>query len=174
MSGDEHPAGDAAVGGGDAGNRRCDEDTGQAGNDLDRQVCVTQREQLFSGPVLRHPGGGRSYTGMVNGGVLRSGQEVVVLPDGWKTTVTGIETFDGPLDAAPVGLSVADHLADDLDVSRGNLVAAADPPPAVVRGLTATVCWFTDRPLRSGDRLRVSTPPAAPRPGSPPCADGWT
>ena len=105
--------------------------------------------------VLRYPGGGRSYAGMVNGGALRSGQEVVVLPEGWKTTVTGIETFDGPLDAAPVGLSVAVHLADDLDVSRGDLVAAAHQPPTVARDLTATVCWFTDRPLRSGDRLRV-------------------
>jgi sulfate adenylyltransferase large subunit len=105
--------------------------------------------------VLRFPGGGRSYAGMVNGGLLRTGEEVVVLPEGWKTTVTGIETYDGPLEAAPVGLSVAVRLADDLDVSRGDLVASADQPPAVARELTATVCWFTDRPLRGGDRLRV-------------------
>lgn len=105
--------------------------------------------------VLRYPGGGRSYAGMVNGGVLRAGEEVVVLPEGWKTTVTGIETHDGPLQAAGVGLSVAVHLADDLDVSRGDLVASASQPPAVARDLTATVCWFTERPLRSGDRLRV-------------------
>ncbi len=105
--------------------------------------------------VLRRPGGGRSYAGMVNGGPLRSGEQVVVLPEGWRTTVTGIETYDGPLDEAPVGVSVSVDLADDLDVSRGDLLAAAANPPAVAKDLVATVCWFADRPLRGGDRLRV-------------------
>ncbi|MGH9100407.1 MAG: sulfate adenylyltransferase subunit 1 [Acidimicrobiales bacterium] len=105
--------------------------------------------------VLRRPGGGRSYAGMVNCGVLRTGEEVVVLPEGWRTTVTGIETYDGPLDEAPVGISVSVDLADDLDVSRGDLLAAAANPPDVVKEIVATVCWFSDRPLRGGDRLRV-------------------
>ncbi len=73
--------------------------------------------------VLRHKGGGRSYAGMVSGAPLRPGDRVVVLPEGRTTTITTIETYDGPLDEAPVGLSVAVHLADDLDVSRGDLVA---------------------------------------------------
>ena len=105
--------------------------------------------------VLRRPGGGRSYAGMVNGGALRPGEEVVVLPEGWRTTVTGIETYDGALDEAPVGISVAVDLADDLDVSRGDMLAAAGEPPSVTKDFAATVCWFADRPLRSGDRLRV-------------------
>jgi len=105
--------------------------------------------------VLRRPGGGRSYAGMVNGGALRTGEEVVILPEGWRSTVTGIETYDGPLDEAPVGISVSVDLADDLDVSRGDLLAAAAAPPSVVKDFVATVCWFADRPLRSGDRLRV-------------------
>ncbi len=105
--------------------------------------------------VLRRPGGGRSYAGMVNGGALRTGEAVVVLPEGWRTTVTGIETYDGPLDEAPVGISVSVDLADDLDVSRGDLVASAGDSPEVVKDLVATVCWFSDRPLRGGDRLRV-------------------
>ena len=105
--------------------------------------------------VLRHPGGGRAYAGMVNGGPLATGDAVVVLPDGQRTQVARIETFNGPLDVAPVGLSVSVSLADDLDVSRGDLVAAADDLPAVVTELTATVCWFGERPLRVGDQLRV-------------------
>ena len=105
--------------------------------------------------VLRHPGGGRSYAGMVNGGPLRTGDEVVVLPEGRRSTVSRIETFDGPLQQAPIGLSVSVHLADDLDVSRGDLIASADDAPTVVTELEATVCWFGDRPLRVGDRLRV-------------------
>ena len=105
--------------------------------------------------VLRRPGGGRSYAGMVNGGVLRAGDEVVVLPAGRKTTVTGIETYDGALDEAPAGISVSVDLADDLDVSRGDLLAVASDPPQVQKNLVATVCWFSERPLRPGDRLRV-------------------
>ena len=105
--------------------------------------------------VLRRPGGGRSYAGMVNGGALRAGDEVTVLPEGWRTTITGIETYDGPLDEAPAGISVSVDLADDLDVSRGDLLAVASDAPAVVKDLVATVCWFSDRPLRGGDRLRV-------------------
>jgi sulfate adenylyltransferase large subunit len=105
--------------------------------------------------VLRRPGGGRSYAGMVNGGALRTGEEVVVLPEGWRTTVTGIETYDGPLEEAPVGISVSVDLADDLDVSRGDLLAASADAPTVVKDLVATVCWFSDRPVRAGDRLRV-------------------
>ncbi len=105
--------------------------------------------------VLRRPGGGRSYAGMVNGGPLHAGEHVVVLPEGWRTVITQIETYDGPLDEAPVGISVSVDLADDLDVSRGDLLAAEDEAPAVVKDLVATVCWFSDRPLRAGERLRV-------------------
>ena len=105
--------------------------------------------------VLRRPGGGRSYAGMVNGGVLRQGDEVVVLPAGWQTTVSAIETYDGPLDEAPAGISVSVDLADDLDVSRGDLLAVAWDPPQVRKDLVATLCWFSERPLRPGDRLRV-------------------
>jgi sulfate adenylyltransferase subunit 1 (EFTu-like GTPase family) len=50
---------------------------------------------------------------------------------------------------------VSVDLADDLDVSRGDLIAAADEPPLVTNDVEATVCWFGNRPLRAGDRLRV-------------------
>lgn len=105
--------------------------------------------------VLRQPGGGRTYAGMVNGGPLRAGDEVVVLPGGQRTTVAAVETLDGPLDVAPVGLSVSVQLADDVDVSRGDLLAAADDAPEPVRQLTATVCWFDPKPLVADAQYRV-------------------
>ena len=104
--------------------------------------------------VLRHDGT-RSYAGTVGGGPLRPGDEVLVLPSGLRTTLAGITTYDGPLEEAPVGMSVAVELDDDIDVSRGDLIAAADDPPLVTSDLEATVCWFGTRPLRPGDRLRV-------------------
>ncbi|HEV3263923.1 MAG TPA: GTP-binding protein [Acidimicrobiales bacterium] len=105
--------------------------------------------------VLRQPGGGRTYAGMVNGGPLRQGDEVVVLPGGQRSTVAAVETLDGPLDEAAVGLSVSVQLADDVDVSRGDLLAAADDPPDVVTQLVATICWFDPRPLTAGAQYRI-------------------
>jgi sulfate adenylyltransferase subunit 1 len=105
--------------------------------------------------VLRQPGGGRTYAGMVNGGAFRTGDDVVVLPVGQRTTVRSIETADGPLSRAEVGLSVSLRLADDIDVSRGDLIAAIEDAPEVTDTFEATVCWFQDRPLVSGDRLRL-------------------
>jgi sulfate adenylyltransferase subunit 1 (EFTu-like GTPase family) len=105
--------------------------------------------------VLRQPGGGRTYAGMVNGGPFRVGDELVVLPEGGRTTLRGIDTADGPLPRAEVGLSVSLRLADHLDVSRGDLIAAVEGAPEVTDAFEATVCWFDDTPLRVGDRLRV-------------------
>jgi sulfate adenylyltransferase large subunit len=105
--------------------------------------------------VVRHPGGGRSYAGMVSGGTLRAGDAVVVLPGGQRTTLASVETFDGPLEEASSSMSVRVRLADELDVSRGDLVAPADCPPEVSREFHATLCWFGETPLEEGRRLRV-------------------
>ena len=105
--------------------------------------------------VLRQPGGGRSYAGMVNGGPFRTGDPVIVLPQGQFTTVRSIETADGPLSRAEVGLSVSMQLADDLDISRGDLISSLEEQPTVTDTFEATVCWFHDRPLVAGDRLKL-------------------
>ena len=105
--------------------------------------------------VLRQPGGGRSYAGMVNGGPFRTGDPVIVLPQGQFTTVRSIETADGPLPRAEVGLSVSVHLTDDIDISRGDLISSLEEPPTVTDNFEATVCWFHDRPLVAGDRLKL-------------------
>jgi bifunctional enzyme CysN/CysC len=78
-----------------------------------------------------------------------------VLPDGRPTTVKGITTPQGPVEVAEVGLSVAVDLADDLDVSRGEMIVGSEAPPEVTNDLTATVCWFSPTPLVPGRRLRV-------------------
>jgi sulfate adenylyltransferase large subunit len=105
--------------------------------------------------VLRDHGGGRTYAGMVNGGPLRPGDAVVVVPGGRHSTITSVDTLDGPLDEAAVGLSVSVRLADDIDVSRGDLLAAAEDLPEVTSELHATVCWFDKRPLSAGAQYRV-------------------
>jgi sulfate adenylyltransferase subunit 1 len=77
----------------------------------------------------------------------------VVLPGGHRTTVARVETADGPLAAASTGRSVTVLLADDIDLSRGDLLAAADSPPRVTNELETTLCWLAATPLRPGARL---------------------
>jgi sulfate adenylyltransferase large subunit len=95
---------------------------------------------------------GRRYAGQVAAGVLRRGDEMVVLPAGTRTRVVAIEGPDGERESAPAGLSVAVRLADELDVGRGDLLAAADGAPVAQRDLDATVCWLGDAPARPGGR----------------------
>ena len=95
-------------------------------------------------------GSARLYAGRLASGTLRAGDEVVVLPSGARTTVTEVRGPRGELAdaAAPVSVSVA--LADELDVGRGDMIAAASEPPAAARELDATVCWLGDAPARPG------------------------
>ncbi len=95
----------------------------------------------------------RGYAGQMATGTLAVGDEVVVLPGGRQTTVAAIDTYDGPLDQVIAPLSVTLRLADDLDVSRGDLIARPSDAPMVAREIDATICWMADRPLRAGDRV---------------------
>src|SRR6185436_2856884 len=97
----------------------------------------------------------RGYGGQVAGGVWSAGDEVVVLPSGKRTSVASVETADGPLDAAVPGMSVTIRLADDVDVSRGDMLADPEQPPTVARELEATVCWMAEKPLEPRTKLAI-------------------
>jgi len=97
----------------------------------------------------------RGYGGQAAGGVWSAGDEVVVLPTGIRTRVEAVETIDGPLEAAIPPMSVTIRLADDVDVSRGDMLADPADPPTVARELEARVCWMSDRPLEPRARLAV-------------------
>lgn len=94
----------------------------------------------------------RGYAGQVAAGAVRVGDEVVISPAGQRTTVAGIDTADGPLEVAEAGRSVTLILADDVDASRGDLIASPDVPEPVSE-LEGTVCWLADKPLKAGARL---------------------
>src|SRR5512132_2130279 len=97
----------------------------------------------------------RGYAGQVAGGVLRPGDEVLVLPSERVTTVASIDTYEGPIDEAFPPMSVTVRLADELDVSRGDLICRPSDRPALARDLVADVCWMADAPLRSGGRYAI-------------------
>ncbi|RPA12844.1 sulfate adenylyltransferase subunit 1 [Gordonia sp. OPL2] len=95
----------------------------------------------------------RGYAGQIAAGRVSVGDEVVVLPAGTRTTVSQIDTADGQLATAHTGRSVTILLADDVDVSRGDLIATAGDAPEPVQQFSATVCWLAEKPLRPGARL---------------------
>ena len=97
----------------------------------------------------------RAYAGQMAGGILREGDDVVVLPGGQHTTVAGIDTFDGPVREAFPPMSVALRLADDVDVSRGSVIARTNNQPEVAQSFESLLCWMSERPLEAGRRYLV-------------------
>jgi len=103
---------------------------------------------------LRYPDY-RGYAGTVAGGVLKPGDDVMVLPSGLTTRIAAIETAHGPVDEAFAPMSVTVRLEDDLDVSRGDMICRVHNAPAVTQDIEAMVCWMTDRPLHPGAKVLV-------------------
>jgi bifunctional enzyme CysN/CysC len=97
----------------------------------------------------------RGYAGQVAGGVMRPGDDVVVLPDKLRSRIASIDTYNGPVEEAFTGMSVTVRLADDLDVSRGDMIVRAGDEPSTSQDVEAIVCWMVDQPLRHGGRYAI-------------------
>ena len=97
----------------------------------------------------------RGYAGQVASGVLKPGDEVMVLPSGLTTRIAGIDSADGPVEEAFAGMSVVVRLEDDVDVSRGDMICRPHNAPAPTQDIDAMVCWMSDQPLAPGQRLAV-------------------
>ncbi len=98
----------------------------------------------------------RGYAGAIRSGYFRSGDRVRVLPAGIETTLKAIEVHQQDVKSAFVPQPVVLHLADDIDVSRGDtIVRVEDIQPAVEQDIDLDICWMSERPLYPGDRLIV-------------------
>lgn len=104
--------------------------------------------------AIRGRQGERRYAGMVTGAPLHEGDAVTLWPNGKSTTLGAIYVGGARISAAEPGLSIEVELADDLDVSRGAVIAAG-PSPLVTTSLEATVCWFGREPLTPNRRIVV-------------------
>jgi sulfate adenylyltransferase subunit 1 len=89
----------------------------------------------------------RGYMGRIESGAIAVGDRIAVLPSGITTRVREIRTFDGPEPRAGLHAAVTLVLDDDLDVSRGDMLACADEPPGIARRINATICWLGDAQL---------------------------
>jgi sulfate adenylyltransferase subunit 1 len=95
----------------------------------------------------------RGYMGRVESGRVAVGDPVTVLPGGVGTRVAAIEHFGRQLPEAVAGQSVTLLLADEVDISRGDLLAGRAGAPTPTREVVATLCWLSERPLDAGSRL---------------------
>jgi bifunctional enzyme CysN/CysC/sulfate adenylyltransferase subunit 1 len=94
----------------------------------------------------------RGLSGQVASGIIRKGQQVVVLPVGIKTTVKDLWTYDGSLTEAFCPQSVTLCLEHDIDISRGDMIVGLESLPGRSSELTARVCWMHQRPLQAGKK----------------------
>jgi bifunctional enzyme CysN/CysC len=92
----------------------------------------------------------RGFSGFIASGVVRPGDKLKALPSGRESTVERIVTLGGDLPEAVAGQSVTLTLADEIDVSRGDVLAQADAPPAVADQFEATIVWFDEEPMLPG------------------------
>jgi sulfate adenylyltransferase subunit 1 len=90
----------------------------------------------------------RGYAGRIAGGVFRPGDAVTVLPSGFSSRVKSIDTFEGQLEAAHAPMSVTLTLEDEIDISRGDMIAPSDDQPTVSQDVELMVCWLHERKLQ--------------------------
>jgi bifunctional enzyme CysN/CysC len=98
----------------------------------------------------------RGYAGQVASGVLKPGDEVMVLPSGFTSRVAAIDTADGPIDEAFPPMSVTVRLEDEIDISRGDMICRPHNQPAVAQDIDAMICWMDEsRPMTVGGKYSI-------------------
>jgi bifunctional enzyme CysN/CysC len=103
----------------------------------------------------------RGFAGTIAGGTISPGDRVVALPSGRDSTVERIVTLDGDLETAVAGQSVTLTLADEIDVSRGDVLAKTDERPGIADQFEVTVVWMADDPMLPGRDYRIRVGSAA-------------
>ncbi|MEU8000912.1 sulfate adenylyltransferase, partial [Catellatospora sp. NPDC049111] len=97
----------------------------------------------------------RGYAGQVASGILKPGDEVMVLPSGMTTKIAGIDTADGPVTEAFPPMSVTVRLEDEIDISRGDMICRPHNTPTPAQDIEALVCWMDDKPLTVGGKYAI-------------------
>ena len=120
--------------------------SGAAAADADRPKAFRMPVQIVLRPGLAY----RGYAGQIASGTIKSGDELVVLPSGKRTRVVGVDVAGHDVGSADAPMSVALRLADEIDVSRGDMLAHPDHLPRVASDLEADLVWMSERPLDPG------------------------
>lgn len=94
----------------------------------------------------------RGYAGRVSSGIYRKGEQVVVLPQGIETTISRLERSGREVEEVFAGQPAILHLADDIDISRGDLIVKTDNRPHISNELDVLLCWMDEKPLQAGNK----------------------
>ncbi len=94
----------------------------------------------------------RGYAGKIISGIFKTGDEVLVLPSGHSSVLSQIESNQQELEQAAAGQPVILHLADDIDISRGDVIVKRDLMPHVGQDLEVLLCWMDSKPLKAGNK----------------------
>ena len=97
----------------------------------------------------------RGYAGQVASGVMKPGDDVMVLPSGFTSSIAAIETMDGPVEEAFPPMSVTVRLTDNIDVSRGDMLCRPNNRPDAVQDVEAIVCWMHEQPMDPNGFYRI-------------------
>jgi sulfate adenylyltransferase large subunit len=97
----------------------------------------------------------RGYAGRLAGGILKPGDDVLVLPSGMSSRIAGIDLFEQEVDEAFPPMSVTIRLEDDVDVSRGDMICRPQNAPTPSQDIDAMVCWMTNAPLKPRQKLAI-------------------
>lgn len=90
----------------------------------------------------------RAYAGQVAGGIFKKGDEVILLPSGFTSKIAGIDSASQELEKAFYPHSCSIRLTDNLDLSRGGMIAKVDNQPEISQDLDLMICWFNEKPLQ--------------------------
>lgn len=99
----------------------------------------------------------RGYAGRIAGGIIRPGDDIRVLPSGKQSKIARIVTMDSDLDEAVSGQSVTLTLADEIDISRGDVIATSETPPEISDQFDTTIIWLSEEPMLPGRSYRMKT-----------------
>ncbi|MCB1227896.1 MAG: 50S ribosome-binding GTPase [Verrucomicrobiales bacterium] len=95
----------------------------------------------------------RGYAGRVASGTFRVGDEVIAYPAEMKTVITRIHTADGDVQETEQAMSYSIEVADEIDISRGDMLAKPEHPLEATKNVDAMICWFSDKPMRPRSRF---------------------
>jgi len=89
----------------------------------------------------------RGYAGRIAGGVFKAGDEILVLPSGFTSKISSIDTYEGAVKEAFAPMSITMRLKDEIDISRGDMIVRANNKPKISQDLDLMICWLNKKPL---------------------------
>ena len=124
------------------------------GSDHNHVDCRFPVQYVIRPQSKEHPDY-RGYSGRIEGGVFKSGDEITVLPSGFTSKIRSIDTFDGEINEAFSPMSVCITLEDNIDISRGDMIVRENNQPNVKQDIDIMLCWMNEKKMLVGGKYTI-------------------